>query len=325
MHSRLGFVVFCLFACAMFVCLSLAASAQVPSVASVSGSEFLAPAATLSKTVNEVNLAFTVTDKRGRFISNLHPTDLQLLDNHQAPNRLTYFQQRSDLPLHLAVLIDASASVEYRFRFEQNAAIAFLKKMLRPGIDKAFVVAFNDKVKVIQDLTDKTEKLSSALKKVKPEGNTSLYDAVFEASTKLRGTREDQTTRRAIVLISDGVDTVNRTTVKQAEQAAVHGEVMIFALSTNYSDQDPNGGGDAVLKELAEATGGTLLPAHDESTLFAAFRNVEKALRNQYVLAYNPAAFSADGSYRTVEVVPLKHGLRTNCRKGYYARVRMEH
>ena len=325
MHSRLGFVVFCLFACAMFVCLSLAASAQVPSVASVSGSEFLAPAATLSKTVNEVNLAFTVTDKRGRFISNLHPTDFQLLDNHQAPNRLTYFQQRSDLPLHLAMLIDASASVEYRFRFEQNAAIAFLKKMLRPGIDKAFVVAFNDKVKVIQDLTDKTEKLSSALKKVKPEGNTSLYDAVFEASTKLRGTREDQTTRRAIVLISDGVDTVNRTTVKQAEQAAVHGEVMIFALSTNYSDQDPNGGGDAVLKELAEATGGTLLPAHDESTLFAAFRNVEKALRNQYVLAYNPAAFSADGSYRTVEVVPLKHGLRTNCRKGYYARVRMEH
>jgi len=90
-HSRLGFVVFCLFACSMFVCLSLAASAQVPSVASVSGSEFLAPAATLSKTVNEVNLAFTVTDKRGRFISNLHPTDFQLLDNHQEPNRLTYF------------------------------------------------------------------------------------------------------------------------------------------------------------------------------------------------------------------------------------------
>ncbi len=127
------------------------------------------------------------------------------------------------------------------------------------------------------------------------------------------------------MLISDGVDTVNQSTVEQAKQAAVHGEVLIFALSTNYSDQDPNGSGDAVLKELAGATGGILLPAHNESTLFAAFRNVERALRNQYVLAYNPAAFNADGSYRTVEVVPLKHGLRTNCRKGYYARVRAEH
>ncbi len=320
MHSRLGLVLF-----SLFVCLINTASAQVPSVTNVSGSEFLAPATTISKTVNEVNLAFTVTDKRGHFISNLHPTDFQLLDNHQEPDRLTYFQQRTNLPLHLAVLIDASASVEYRFRFEQNAAIAFLKKMLRPGIDKAIVIAFNDRVKVVQDLTDKSEKLSSALKKVKPEGNTSLYDAVVDASTKLRGTWEDQTTRRAIVLISDGVDTVNQSTVEQAEQAAVHGEVMIFALSTNHSDQDLNGGGDAVLKELAEATGGTLLPAHDENALFSAFRNVKKALRNQYVLAYNPAAFSADGSYRTVEVVPLKHGLRTNCRKGYYAWVRTEH
>jgi Ca-activated chloride channel family protein len=317
-HSRLGFVLF------SSVCLSIAASAQVPSMTNVSGSEFIAPAATISKTVNEVDLAFTVTDKRGHFISNLHPSDFQLRDNHQQPDRLTYFQQRSDLPLHLAVLIDASASIEYRFRFEQNAAIAFLKKVLRPGIDKAFVIAFNDRVRVVQDLTDKTEKLSSALKKVKPEGNTSLYDAVVDASSKLSGIRENQTTRRAVVLISDGVDTVNRSTVEQAEQAAVHGEVMIFPLSTNYSEQDPNGGGDAILKELAEVTGGILLPAHDENALSSAFRNVEKALRNQYVLAYNPVAFNADGSYRTVEVVPLKHGLRTNCRKGYYARVRTE-
>src|SRR5947209_5745639 len=105
MHARLGFVLFSVVVLSLLVCLSIAASAQVPSVASVSGSEFIAPAATISKTVNEVNLAFTVMDKRGHFISNLRPSDFQLLDNHQQPDRLTYFQQRSDLPLHLAVLI----------------------------------------------------------------------------------------------------------------------------------------------------------------------------------------------------------------------------
>jgi hypothetical protein len=96
---------------------------------------------------------------------------------------------------------------------------------------------------------------------------------------------------------------------------------MIFALSTNYSRDDPNGTGDNVLKELASTSGGVLLEAHEESQLSSAFRSVEKALRNQYVVAYNPSAFQADGSYRTVEVIPRKQGLRTSCRKGYYAKV----
>jgi VWFA-related protein len=132
---------------------------------------------------------------------------------------------------------------------------------------------------------------------------------------------ENQLTRRAIVLISDGVDTVNGSTLQQAEKAASRAEVMIFALSTNYSGDDPNGNGDGVLKELAATTGGTLLQAHEESQLASAFHSVEKALRNQYVVAYNPSAFQADGSYRTVEVIPRKRGLRTSCRKGYYAKI----
>src|SRR5262249_2987309 len=136
----------------------------------------LAPVATISKNVNEVDLAFTVTDKKGDFIGNLQPNDFALLDNHSAPERLTFFQQRSDLPLHLAVLIDASDSdsVKFRFKFEQDAALAFIRKIMRPGTDRVFVVAFNHRVTTVQDLTDKPSRVSKALKHVNAGGNTAL-------------------------------------------------------------------------------------------------------------------------------------------------------
>jgi VWFA-related protein len=120
--------------CVAAVLAAVAAHTQVAPRADAS--EFLAPAVTISKTVDEVNLSFTVTDKKGRFVGDLGPNDFRLLDNEQSPERLTFFQQRSDLPLHLAVLIDASASVEYRFKFETDAAAAFLKDVLRPSRDR---------------------------------------------------------------------------------------------------------------------------------------------------------------------------------------------
>ena len=116
------------------------------------------------------------------------------------------------------------------------------------------------------------------------------------------------------MLISDGVDTVQRSSLQEAENVATRSETMIFALSANRWEDGPDGDGEAVLKQLSASSGGSLLPAHDENGLSYAFRNVEKALRSQYVVAYNPAEFQADGSYRTVEIVPLKGGLRTNCR-----------
>jgi len=300
---------------------SLTAYSQIVPAAGVGGSEFIAPATTITKAVDEVNLAFTVTDKRGRFISNLNPNDFRLLDNHQAPQRLTFFQQRSDLPLHLALLIDSSASVEYRFRFEIDAAAAFLKGILRPGKDQALIIAFNDQAKTLVQPTDRAERLNAALKKIQPRGDTALHDAVIYACEQLRRMPENQITRRAIVLISDGVDTVRRSTLQQSEQAVARAQVMLFSLSTNLSAADANASGDLVLRELAASTGGALMGAHDQNRLSSALRSVQKALRSQYVLAYNPAGFIADGSYRQIELNVIKPGLHTNCRRGYYAKI----
>ena len=279
----------------------------------------LAPIATISARVDEVNIAFTVTDKRGHFVGNLRPDDFTLLDNHSAPERLTFFQQRSDLPLHLAVLIDVSGSVKDRVKFEQAAALGFIKRIMRPGTDRAFVVAFGDRVTTLQELTDKTSKVSKAIKHVNAGGDTALYDAIIYAAHQLRLYPEKQLTRRGIVVLSDGVDTVRRSTLEDAREAAARAEAMIFSVSTNISALDMNPEGDAALRSLAQWSGGTLLKGGDEDNVQMAFREVEKALRNQYVLAYNPADFRADGSYHAVEIVPRKRGLRANCRKGYYA------
>jgi Ca-activated chloride channel homolog len=304
--------------------ISFLATAQSTTSAGAPEYRFLAPLATISSKVNEVNLAFTVTDHQGRFISNLRPDDFHLLDNQRMPPRFTFFQQRSDLPLHLAVLIDASSSVKYRFKMEQNSALAFVKKILRPGKDKALVIAFNDQVTTIQDLTDRATNVSKAIAKVNPDGNTALYDAVIYAAEKLRRVPEAGITRRAIVLVSDGVDTVKGSSLLQAQAAVARAEVMIFSLTTNTSGLEPNTQGDTVLRQLAISTGGSMLPAHDEARFSSSLRNVEKALRNQYVVAYSPPEFNADGTYHKVEVLPVKKGLRANCRKGYYASASVE-
>ena len=204
--------------------------------------------------------------------------DFRLLDNHQAPQRLTFFQQRSDLPLHLALLVDASASVECRFKFEVDAAASFLKGILRPGKDQALIIAFNDQVKTLAQPTDRAEKLTAALRKIKPSGNTAFHDAVIYASEQLRRLPEKTITPRTIVLISDGVDTVKRSTLQQSEQAVSRAQVMLFSLSTNLSEAEANASGDRVLRELAASTGGGLIAAHDQRHTWA-FRSVQQSIR----------------------------------------------
>ncbi|HZQ70670.1 MAG TPA: VWA domain-containing protein [Terriglobales bacterium] len=272
---------------------------------------------TISKRVDEVNLAFTVTDKKGHLINDLGFADFSILDNHLAPEGVNFFQQQTDLPLRVAVLVDASDSILYRFDYEKSAAGSFLKHILRPGKDQAFVVAFNDHVRLIHDDTDNTRALSKAVKRIQAGGNTALYDAVMWTAGKLQGSPPQ--TRRAIILISDGEDTHSKARLFEAEQAAVRAQVTLFALSTNEFPFS-HSAGEEVMKLLTAGTGGMILPARDEYHLSRAFRQVEQALRNQYAIAYRPARFTPDGSFRLVEILTARKGLRIQCRRGYYAR-----
>jgi Ca-activated chloride channel family protein len=272
----------------------------------------------ISRFVNEVNLAFTVTNKKGQFVSDLNPEDFSVLDNRLPPASVKYFQRQSDLPIRVALLVDASDSTLDRFEYEQRAARLFLKRVLRPGKDEALIIKVSSRAEVARQLTNDLKALSKSIRQIKPGGDTALYDSIVLASNRLQGGPPG--TRRAVIVLTDGVDTASRATLEQADHAAQRAEVTLFSLSTNDLVFDRHPRGDAVLRSVSEATGGGLLSARTEDALVDSFSRVEKTLRNQYALAYEPSAFMPDGSYRTISIVPAKRGLQVQCRRGYFAR-----
>ena len=124
-------------------------------------------ATTITKTVNEVNVVFTVTDKHGRYVRNLAKGDFSVIDDNR-PAEHRSFHNETDLPLQVGLLVDASNSVRDRFKFEQEAAIEFLNQTVRPRYDKAFVVGFDVTPEVTQDFTDNTESLSRGVRALRP-------------------------------------------------------------------------------------------------------------------------------------------------------------
>lgn len=190
---------------------------------------------TLKKRIDEVNVVFTVTDGAGHFIRNLNQSSIELRDNGQPPGSVQYFRQQSDLPLRVALLIDMSSSIEKRFKFEQQAAAAFFKKTLRPGVDQAFVMGFDNELHLVQNSTDNVAQIDQAMKHLKPGGNTALFDAIVAASRKLREESGGEVTRRAIILLTDGYDTQSRSILRDAQLEAARAEVSVFALNTSLS------------------------------------------------------------------------------------------
>lgn len=271
------------------------------------------------KRVDEVNLRFTVTDGGGHFKTKLQPGDFELLDNHQPPAGIHYFQQQSTLPMRVGVLIDVSGSVANRFKFEQKAAKVFLDRVLRPGVDEAFVVSFDSEVHLLQYWTSDPKNALEKVHELRAGGDTAMYDAVVYASQKLRRHANELVTRAVIILITDGDDTASKALMYDAQQAATRAEAILFALSTNEFSQDFYSRGEAVLELLSRATGGSILPAHENADLSHAFRKVDEALRNEYVLGYRPAGLKLDGSFRPVEIRPRLSKLHVHTRRGYYA------
>ena len=169
--------------------------------------------ATIRRTVNEVNVVFTVTDKQGRYVKDMKQGDFSVLDDKKPPREIRTFHSETDLPLQVGLLIDASNSVRDRFRFEQEAAIEFLNQITRPGYDKAFVVGFDTTPEVTQDFTDNSELLSRGVHALRAGGGTAMYDALyFACRDKLLKAQRTGPVRRAIILLSDGQDNQSRVT-----------------------------------------------------------------------------------------------------------------
>ena len=289
---------------------SLTASSIIPSNNSAE-----AATGTFSARVREVNVLFSASDWRGRFVSNLALSDLKVRDNGEEPQSLTYFVRQSDLPLRIGILVDVSGSVGNVFPAQQQAAEIFLQQTLRPS-DVASIITFSDQARVAQDFTGKLDALASAVHRLKAgEASTAIYDAVNTSCKKLSEEGNATLTRRVLVLITDGEDNSSIAKVEDAINTSLQSEVVIFALNTNLVSEST----DVLLKKLTENTGGRVLHARGPWELKTAFRKVNEQLRNQYLLGYKPANWQADHSFHKIHVTTRRFGLRVHCRKGYYA------
>ena len=268
--------------------------------------------------VSRVNMLFTVSDKKGRFVTDLTKEDFQVIESKK-PQPIMEFAAETDLPLRLAILIDTSNSIRDRFRFQQEAAIAFIDSTVRPHQDKALVVSFDTAAELVTDLTDDIPTLEKAIQGLRPGGGTSLYDAIFFAShDKLMQDQPLYKFRRAMVVLSDGDDNQSRYTRDQALEMAQKADVTIYSISTNISRTPTDG--DRVMRYFASETGGQAFFPFQASDLNQSFENISNELRHQYNIFYRPEPLKTDGLYHTVEIhVKGRKDLLVRCRKGYYA------
>jgi Ca-activated chloride channel family protein len=280
------------------------------------------PATTITKTVNEVNVVFTVTDKHGRYVKNLGKSDFAVLDDSKPAEQIRSFHNETDLPLQVGLLVDASNSVRDRFKFEQESAIEFLNQTIRPRYDKAFVVGFDVTPEVTQDFTDNTEALSRGVRNMRPGGGTAMYDALYFASRdKLLKEQQSGPVRRAVILLSDGDDNMSHVTREEAIEMAQRAEVIVYTISTNVTGSKH--AGDKVLERIADATGGHAFFPFQLTDVADAFVAIQDELRSQYALSYKPAQLRTDGRYHTIEILAQNHkGLHVRSRRGYYAPAR---
>jgi VWFA-related protein len=291
------------------------ASAQQPAAQKIAPDS---PDTRIKVDVTRVNVLFTVTDKKGRFITDLGKDDF-LVSENKKEQVIQEFTAETDLPLRIAILIDTSNSIRDRFKFEQEAASAFVSSVIRPREDKAMIVSFDTSAELASDLIDDPEKLAKTIRNLRPGGGTSLYDAIyFACRDKLIEDQPRHKFRRAVIIVSDGDDNQSRVTRDQALEMAQKADSVIYAISTNISRIENDG--DKVLKYLTQETGGQAFFPFKVQDLEQSFENIATELRRQYNIFYRPEPLKADGLYHTISVkVNGRKDLIVRARKGYYA------
>src|ERR1017187_3754321 len=197
---------------------------------------------TITKDVNVVNVLATVRNKQGQIVNNLTKDDFKLTDDGR-PQTIKYFAKVTDMPLTLGLLVDTSLSQRRVLEQERTASYTFLEDLLREWKDKAFVLHFDSEVELLQDLTNSRPKLEAALQKLEvgdPRqaqssgptpahmgGGTLLYDAVFLASDELMSKQQG---RKAIIILSDGVDQGSKVSLNRAIEAAQRSDTLVYTI-----------------------------------------------------------------------------------------------
>jgi len=303
--------------------------------------------------VNEVIVPVTVTNDKGKFVSDLDQKDFQIFDEGKEQN-IRFFTRERNQPVVVGFLIDQSNANRLHWKNYQESAIELVLTLL-PG-DKRFsgyLVGYNTEAELLVNTTSDSEKLVEKIRKMKPGGGAALYDAIYTSCTNralVKG--EPVEPRRIIIIVGDGHDNASKKTLDQVLEIAQRNLVTIYGVSTvafGFSNE-----GDANLKKLAERTGGRveyplqgvyndvsgyLSTPSDEGNyaykvgtggyasaiatgMFKAVANVAGEITTQYILRYIPNVQADDKTvnklFRKIEVRVNLPNVKVRAREGYY-------
>lgn len=294
-----------------------------------------------------VNVLFTAQDRNRRLLTDLKQGDVNLIEDGQK-QEITAFARQVDLPLSLAILIDTSASQERTLPEEKSAAKSFIQSVIRPLKDEVAIVSFTGESTLEQGMTNNVARLNRAVDRVEfvpPSGyigggviaggtppisgdnqavvgSTAIWDAIWITSDEVLKVSPDKT-RRAIILLTDGVNTFGSKKSEDAIQAALKSEAVIYSIG--IGDNFYGGVDKGVLRRISERTGGSAFFPRDESELRKAFDQIQVEMRSQYLIAYEPSNQKRDGSYRKIEIQLANPNLSKQKvvlthRQGYFAK-----
>lgn len=314
--------------------------------------------------VDVVNILVTVRDKQGRIVHDLVQDDFTVQEDGRSQS-IRYFSQQSDLPLTLGLLVDSSASQARVLDRERNASLEFIQHVLREDKDRAFVIHFDREVELLQDLTSSRKDLETALNEIErprlnrrqpgantPQGRgqgraglfgTALYDSLFLAADEIL---RKQSGRKAVVLLSDGVDFGSKTSLNGAIESSQRADMLVYSIRfADEGNRSPVGfsgpgigrggrrgggrfpqpqpqrrepvDGKKILERISQETGGAYFEVSGKTPLDKIYDQIEEELRNQYSLGYSPD--KSGGGYHKLSVSVKRKNLTVRARDGYYS------
>ena len=310
------------------------------------------PTTSIKVQVNEVIVPVTVTDDRGRFVSNLDARDFRIQDEGR-DQKIQFFSRDRNQPVVVGFLLDMSNSTRIHWKNFQDAAIEMALNML-PGDKKysGYLIAYGNEAELLVNTTSDAEPIVEKMRKLKPGGGAALYDAIYKAcATRTLVQGEPYEPRRILIIVGDGHDTASKKTLEEVLEIAQRNLVTIYAMSTIAYGF--NSEGEANLTRLAEETGGRveyplnklykdvsgyLSTPSDEgnyaykvgtggyasevaSGIFRAVASIAGDVTTQYIIRYIPDAGEKPSSkvFRNIKVsVPSLSTVRIRARKGYY-------
>src|SRR5438093_9395328 len=270
----------------------------------------------LNVNVDLTEIHVSVTDEKDRPVGNLTKENFRVFED-QTEQKLSVFKHE-DFPVSLGLVIDNSRSMEPRKERLDAAALSFVRKS-NPD-DETFIVHFDDTARLDRDFTDSIPLLEQSLTSEKPYGQTAIYDALILALDHMH---YSQHPKKAILLMTDGIDNSSQHTLSEAVQATQQSHVAVYTVGL-LSASGGQKAEDSLIR-IAEASGGRAFFPSTVDEARADMERVARDLREQYTLGYVPSNPSRSGQWRSVRVeiitprgMPRTTKLYANYRHGYY-------